>query len=509
VIEIKMPRLSDTMEEGAISTWRKHPGDTVAVGDVLVEIETDKAVMEYEAYQAGTLTEILVPEGQNADIGTPIALLDDGTGLDEGTGGPGAPVTAAAAQDDQPEREVESPAPPVAPSIPAQSAAPPATAPPATAPATPTPAPAKAASPPASATADGAIARDATANDATANDAGANGTIRRVASPLVRKLAREHQLDLSQVTGSGPGGRIIRADINGLLAAGPPAGGTAGAPATAPAATPAAPGVAAAVPAATTTSATAPSAPGGAAAQPAAPGADELRGSREVPISQVRRVIARRLSASAREIPHFYVTAVADAQALMDVRATLNAQLTEAGRAKVSVNDLLIRACALALREHRDVNVSYGGDASSVMLVHDRVNVGVAVAADSGLIVPVIRDADTKTVTQLGAEAKRLVALAAERKLTPEQTSGGTFTISNLGMYGVEEFTALINPPESAILAVGATTREPTVVGDAVEPRYRLRYTLSADHRVIDGALAAKFLKTLTSLIEHPWMIIA
>ena len=187
-----------------------------------------------------------------------------------------------------------------------------------------------------------------------------------------------------------------------------------------------------------------------------------------VPISQVRRVIARRLSASAREIPHFYVTAVADAQALTDLRATLNAQLTEAGRAKVSVNDLLIRACALALREHQDVNVSYGGDASSVMLVHDRVNVGVAVAAESGLIVPVIRDADTKTVTQLGAEAKKLVALAAERKLTPAQTSGGTFTISNLGMYGVEQFTAIINPPESAILAVGATTREPTVVGDTV-----------------------------------------
>jgi pyruvate dehydrogenase E2 component (dihydrolipoamide acetyltransferase) len=236
---------------------------------------------------------------------------------------------------------------------------------------------------------------------------------------------------------------------------------------------------------------------------------DEVRGTHDQPISQVRRVIARRLSASAREIPHFYVTAVADAQALMDLRATLNAQLTEAGRAKVSVNDLLIRACALALREHKDVNVSYGGDASSVMLVHDRVNIGVAVAAESGLIVPVIRDADTKTVTQLGAEAKKLVALAAERKLTPDQTSGGTFTISNLGMYGVEHFTAIINPPESAILAVGATTREPAVVGDSIEPRYRLRYTLSVDHRVVDGALAAKFLKTLTGLIEHPWMIIA
>jgi pyruvate dehydrogenase E2 component (dihydrolipoamide acetyltransferase) len=193
----------------------------------------------------------------------------------------------------------------------------------------------------------------------------------------------------------------------------------------------------------------------------------------------------------------------------MALRATLNGQLTEAGRAKVSVNDLLIRAVALALREHPEVNVSYVDDSSTTMLIHDRINVGVAVAAESGLIVPVIADADTKTVTQIGAEAKRLVALAAERKLTPAELSGGTFTISNLGMYGVEDFTAIINPPEAAILAVGATTREPSVVGDEIVPRYKLRYTMSSDHRVIDGALAAQFLRTLTRLVEHPWMIVA
>ena len=457
MIEIKMPRLSDTMEEGAISTWRKQPGDTVAIGDVLVEIETDKAVMEYEAYQPGTLAEILVPEGQNADIGAPIALLDDGTGA------PAAPVSAASAHNHSPER------------IQLSAVAPAATA-------TPAEAPAVAASP----------------ASASANGGGVNGGGRQIASPLVRKLARENHLDLSHVTGSGPGGRIIRADISSLLAGDSPA--SAAAPVPAAAVVPAPAAVPHPVPVSPETTRITPM---------RSTAEDEVRGSREVPISQVRRVIARRLSASASEIPHFYVTAVADAQALMDLRATLNAQLTEAGRAKVSVNDLLIRACALALREHRDVNVSYGGDASSVMLVHDRINIGVAVAAESGLIVPVIRDADTKTVTQLGAEAKQLVALAAERKLTPAQTSGGTFTISNLGMYGVEHFTAIINPPESAILAVGATTREPTVVGDTLEPRYRLRYTLSVDHRVIDGALAAKFLQTLTSLIEHPWMIIA
>jgi pyruvate dehydrogenase E2 component (dihydrolipoamide acetyltransferase) len=418
VIEIKMPRLSDTMGEGAISTWRKQPGDAVAVGDVLVEIETDKAVMEYEAYQAGTLTEILVPEGRNADIGVPIALLDDGAGAAV----PSAPP--ASAQTPSSERTVATPPAPAAPATPA------------------------------------------------------NGSTPRIASPLVRKLARENHLDLSHVTGSGPGGRIIRADLNYLLGTGTPA--------------------------------SAPVAGSAGSAEPSPVAVtDDVRGTRGVPMSQVRRVIARRLAASAREIPHFYVTAVADAQPLMDLRATLNTQLTEAGRVKVSVNDLLIRACALALRENPDVNVSYGGDEGGVIQVHDRVNVGVAVAAESGLIVPVIRDADTKTVTQLGAEARRLVTLAAERKLTPAQTSGGTFTISNLGMYGVEHFTAIINPPESAILAVGATTREPTVVGDTLEPRYRLRYTLSVDHRVIDGALAAKFLQTLTGLIEHPWMIIA
>jgi pyruvate dehydrogenase E2 component (dihydrolipoamide acetyltransferase) len=447
VIEIKMPRLSDTMEEGAINTWHKRPGDKVEVGDVLVEIETDKAVMEYEAYQAGTLSQILVEDGQTVDIGAVIALLDDGTGAAAAVSAPATSAPAAAV-----------PAA-VSAAVPAQEAA--------------------------------AAASPAVPIAQAANGRAGHAETRQIASPLVRKIARENHLDLSDVTGTGPGGRIIRADISGLLAGGP----QAPAPAYAPA------------PMATAPTATAPAVP--TATGPGAAATDDVRGSRSVPVSQVRRVIARRLSASAREIPHFYVTAVADAQELMSLRSTLNGQLTQAGRAKVSVNDLLIRACALALRANPEVNVSYGGEDATAMLVHDRVNIGVAVAADSGLIVPVIRDADTKTVTQLGAESKRLVALAAERKLTPDQTSGGTFTISNLGMFGVEHFTAIINPPESAILAVGATTREPTVVGDTIVPRYRLRYTLSVDHRVVDGALAARFLKSLTELIEHPWMIIA
>jgi pyruvate dehydrogenase E2 component (dihydrolipoamide acetyltransferase) len=193
----------------------------------------------------------------------------------------------------------------------------------------------------------------------------------------------------------------------------------------------------------------------------------------------------------------------------MKLRGDLNTQLVAAGRPKVSVNDLLVRASALALREHPLVNASYVDDTSETMLVHHRINVGVAVASENGLVVPVIEDADQKTVTQLGVETKKLVSLANDKKLTPTQMSGGTFTISNLGMFGVEQFTAIINPPEGAILAVGGTKREPVVVGEEIVPRYRMRYTLSADHRIIDGALGAQFLQTLTRLIENPWTIIA
>jgi pyruvate dehydrogenase E2 component (dihydrolipoamide acetyltransferase) len=228
-----------------------------------------------------------------------------------------------------------------------------------------------------------------------------------------------------------------------------------------------------------------------------------------VAISQVRRVIARRLAESSRSIPHFTVTAVADVEELTSLRAELNARLTASGRGKVSVNDLVVRATGLALRRHPDVNASYRGDDASTSYIHRRVNIGVAVASPHGLVVPVIEDVDLKTVSQLGAETKQLVALADDRALTPAQMSGGTFTISNLGMFGVEEFTAIINPPEGAILAVGATRREAAVVGDEVTVRHRMRLTLSADHRIIDGALAAQFLQTLTGLLKDPWTVLA
>ncbi|MDJ0322185.1 dihydrolipoamide acetyltransferase family protein [Cryobacterium sp. PH31-AA6] len=443
MIEITMPRLSDTMEEGAIAIWHKQPGDRVEIGDVLVEIETDKATMEFEAYEAGTLVTQLVPEGEVATIGTPIALLDDGK-QDAAT----APSSAAPDAADVP----------------------------------PTPATPK--------LADAAPAPDSRPLPST--DAVRDDGTRLFASPLVRKLARENHLDLSQLHGTGPGGRIIRADTDELLAHPAPASGDAGEPAVhAVPAAPAVPAVKSSTPAAS------------------APLIDDKRGSDAVPLSNMRRVIARRLGESARNIPHFYVTAVADAENLVLLRTQLNAQLVAAGRGKISVNDLLIRASALALREHPRVNASYIDDASGEMLVHNRVNVGVAVASENGLVVPVIENADQKTVTQLGTETRHLVALANAKKLTVQQMSGGTFTISNLGMFGVDQFTAIINPPEGAILAVGGTAREAVIVGDEILPRHRMRYTLSADHRIIDGALAAQFLQTLTRLIENPWTIIA
>jgi len=471
MIEITMPRLSDTMEEGAISTWHKQPGDSVEIGDVLVEIETDKATMEYEAYEAGTLSKILVPEGEVVAIGAPIALLDDGSGPQPGAGdqessAPEAAEEAGAAEPAEGDRADE------APEAAAEAGA--------------------AGGDDTGEAGEGAAGGEEQGAAAHVTQEAAEPGERRFASPYVRKLARDHRLDLSSVTGSGPGGRIVRADIEGLLPGSEPGQAPAGAKKREPQKT---------EPQKTEEQR------GEARAPKPAAGDLERRGSEEVELSNIRRVIARRVGESASTIPHFFVTAKADAERFMAVRAELNEQLVAAGRPKVSVNDLLIRACALALREHPLVNASYTEDGP--MLVHQRVNVGIAVAAESGLVVPVLDDADTKTVTVIAEEAGRLIELAGDRKLTPAQMSGGTFTISNLGMFGVEEFTAIINPPEGAILAVGGTKREPVVVGDEIVPRYVMRYTLSSDHRIIDGALAARFLQTLTRLIENPWTILA
>ncbi|HXH34462.1 MAG TPA: dihydrolipoamide acetyltransferase family protein [Plantibacter sp.] len=424
MIDILMPRLSDTMEEGAIAIWHKKPGDTVAIGDILVEIETDKTTMEYEAYDAGVLHTILVPEGEQATIGMAIAQLDDGSST-EPTFQPAPAARAQAAEE-------------------------------------------------------GGGSTAAAATHTSPPEVPIAADQRLLATPLVRRLAREHAIDLTEVTGSGPGGRIVRADIDDALAR---PSSTAGA--------------------STTTGVDAP--------QPTTvPTAlDDGRQSTAVPFDKSRQVISRRLTESATTTPQFTVTAAADVEDLLALRVDLNAHLASSERPKISVNDLLVRACAIALREHPEVNASYSPEGRGQTLLHERVNIGIAVASDTGLVVPVITDADQKTASQIATESRRLAGLAKERSLGTADMSGGTFTISNLGMYGVEQFTAIINPPQGAILAVGAAQLEPVVIDGAVQIRHRMRYTLSADHRIIDGALAARFLAALTKLVEQPLNIIA
>ncbi|MFB4314734.1 pyruvate dehydrogenase complex dihydrolipoamide acetyltransferase [Actinomadura sp. 21ATH] len=429
--EILMPRLSDTMEEGVISSWQKKPGDEVKAGDVLCDIETDKAVMEYEAYEDGVLAEILVAEGESAPIGSPIAIV--------------APPGTDPAEARKQEKEEAAAAAPAAAPQPEKE---------------PEPEPAAASAPaPAAAAAPAQPARDG----------------RPPSSPLARRLARDHGLDLAALTGTGPGGRIIRADIeaairtNGTQAAAAPAPAAAAQPKPAPA--------------------------------PAAR-ADDADVER-VPLNRFRKVAARRLTESKQNAPHFYLTREVDAEALLEFRATLNAALAPA---KVSVNDLVVKACATALLEHPAVNVSY---TEEELLFHKRVNVGVAVAVEDGLLVPVIRDADRKSVSRIGAETRELAGKAREGKLSAQEMSGGTFSVSNLGMYGVASFSAVINPPEAAILAVGAVRDEPVVRDGQVVPGKRMAVTLSVDHRATDGATGAAFLARLAELLENPLLIVA
>ncbi|MFI6831658.1 dihydrolipoamide acetyltransferase family protein [Kribbella sp. NPDC050241] len=410
---ILMPRLSDTMETGVVVTWHKQTGDMVEAGEILADIETDKAVMEYEAYESGVLGRILVAEGEEAAIGQPIAVLGDEDPEDDAA----TPDEAAASRSSAPDAQ----------SSPVADAAQSFVAVPVSGPA----------------------------------------IERMPASPLARRDAVELGVDLTQVAGTGPGGRIIRADVRAAAETLQP-------------------------------TETAESAP--AVSQDVNPG-------EEVPLSLLRRTSGKRLADSARTAPHFYLTASADLENLVDLRFELNAQLTEAGRQKVSINDLVIRACALTLRQHPDVNSSLSGDN---LLRHHDINIGVAVAIYDGLLVPVIRNADHKSVGVIAEESASLAVRARERQLTTDEMAGGTFTISNLGMYGVEQFTAIINPPQAAILAVGASRREAVVLDDgSLAARTRMRYTLSADHRILNGADGARFLADLTKLLENPWLIIA
>jgi pyruvate dehydrogenase E2 component (dihydrolipoamide acetyltransferase) len=433
--EILMPRLSDTMEEGVVSSWHKKPGDQVAAGDSLVDIETDKALMEYEAYEDGVLGTILVAEGESARIGTPIAVLvTDGAAPTaaresaEPAGSAEEPTAAPAAADDAIAGSA------TAPADGSGARAEPAAHEPSAAPAAPA---------------------------ARANGAGS----RPPSSPLARRIARENGVDLAALAGSGPGGRIIRADVEAAVREGGPA----------------------AAPPAERTETVRPQDPD----------------TEQVPLSRIRKVTARRLAESMRTAPHFYLTRVVDVEELLGFRTTLNAALAPV---KVSVNDLIVKACATALRANPVLNVSF---TEEHLLVHKRVNVGVAVALEDGLVVPVIRDADAKSVSRIGTETREMAGRAREQRLTPQEMSGGTFTVSNLGMFGVDAFTAVINPPEAAILAVGATRQDVVFRDGEVVPRNRMTLTLSVDHRACDGATGAAFLGQLADLLENPLRIIA
>lgn len=418
---IRMPRMSDTMEEGNIVAWLKEEGEVVEAGETLAEVETDKATMELDSYFDGILLHIAIKEG-TVPINGVIAVIGD-----EGEDWKAAIAASSEGAADTPAAEEEAPAAAEAPA-PASSPAPAAPAP----------------TPPAD--------------------------TRLKASPLARSMAKEAGLDLGAIEGSGENGRIVKRDIEAAIAAPAPAPA-----APAPASTPAAPS--AAVPAFSF---------GG--------GGDNFE---EHGVSQMRKTIARRLGESKFSAPHFYVTVEIDMGKVWDMRKRLN----EVAPVKISFNDLVVKACAVNLRKHTAINSSWLGD--KIRVNHD-INIGVAVAVQDGLLVPVINYADMKSLSQINQEVKTLAGKAKEKKLSIEEMTGNTFTISNLGMFGVEEFTAIINPPDACILAVGGINDKAVVRNGAVVPGKIMKVTLSSDHRVVDGASAAAFLNDLKATLEDP-----
>ena len=448
-INILMPALSPTMEKGNLAKWLKKEGDKVKSGDVIAEIETDKATMEVEAVDEGTIARILVPEGtQDVPVNDVIAVLA-GDGEDVKAAGAGAAPAPKAA-------EAPAPKPAAAP------------APAAAAPAAKTPAPAAATAP---------------APKAAAPAAQANGHDRTFSSPLARRLAKEAGIELGRITGSGPHGRVIARDVaeaksgKGLKA--PAAAPSAGAPAIAPSMSD---------------------------KQILAlfePGSYEI-----VPHDGMRRTIAQRLTASVQTVPHFYLTMDCDIGKLLAAREEINASAPKDKEKKplykLSVNDFVIKAMAIALQRIPDCNVSW---TESGMLKHKHSDIGVAVAMPGGLITPIIRNAETKSLSTISAEMKDFAARARARKLKPEEYQGGTTAISNLGMYGIKDFTAVINPPHATILAVGTSEERAVVRAGKIEAAHIMSVTLSCDHRAVDGALGAELIGAFKMLIENPVMM--
>jgi pyruvate dehydrogenase E2 component (dihydrolipoamide acetyltransferase) len=460
--KVHMEALSPTMEEGQLVKWLKKEGDAIKEGDVLAEIETDKATMELVARGSGVLQNVTLAEGQTAPVGQVIAVIGErgaGGGGGDAAGAPEkAPQQAAARQESGDVGPTEKPREVVHHQRSAGGQQ-------------------RAEAPPREQQQQQPKDRTAPAADDNGNREG-----RLKASPLARRLAEERGVELRDVSGSGPGGRITKRDIEAAAQGGPE-----GAPAEQGEAE--VPEQAQPEPAA------------GRAAGPAVAETD----AEEVPLTQMRKTIAKRLAQSIGPIPTFYLTIECDMTRMMELRERVNVVL-EKDKQKASINDFVIKAVAMALARHPEVNASW---TDSAIVRHHRVHVGVAVAVEDGLITPIVRDADRKRVRDIGVQVRELAGRAREKKLKPEEYTGATFSISNLGMFGIVEFTAIINPPESAIIAVGAVEEKVVAEKGEMVVRPRMRMTMSCDHRVIDGATGARFLQTLRELIEDPLTMIA
>ncbi len=442
-VNIEMPKLSDTMTEGTLIKWHKKVGDSVEIGDILAEVETDKATMEMEAFDDGVITEILIQEGGKAPIGSVLAVLD-------GDSADAAPAEAPAQK----------------PAEAAQGTAAPTTA------------------------------QAATTGAPTPVAARESGERIKV-SPLARKIAADAGVDLSYVTGTGPAGRIVKADIEAAAAAPTK-------PATKSNDASAAAGLAAAV-----KSKTAPTAP---ASAPAAttPGVQAIlpiakEGDERIELSSMRKIIASRLLTSKQTIPHFYLHVEVDAAPLMALRAQVNAQAAITHRNKYSVNDFILKAVINAAEAVPAVNASFAGD-HIVKFKH--VGLSVAIAVEDGLVTPVIKQAETKSLLAISRAVKDFAVRAKDKKLKPDEFDGGTVTVSNLGAWGIESFDAIVNPPQAAILSVGAAIEKPVVKDGQVVPGLRMNLGLSCDHRVVDGAVGAAFLNEVRKLIEQPALML-
>ncbi len=430
--EVTMPRLSDTMTEGTISRWMKKPGDYVEKGDVLAEIETDKATMELEAYERGTLQQILVQEGKVVPIGQTIALIGEGAEGTEATAAPQQDASASSSPAQQPSEDALQPVPAGKPS--------------------------------------------------TASDE------RVKASPLARRIAEEYGVDLHQVAGSGPGGRIIRENVETFYQQhGTRATAKDEAPTAAPSTTVAAPSTVAAP----TSVLTGPPPPAG---------------STPTPLNRMRQAIAKRMTEAKHGVPHIYITSEIDMGEALNLRRQIMHDYGTAHMIRISVNDMIIKAVAKALREYPAINSSFviDKDVRPGIVEHEQVNISVAVAVDDGLIVPVVMDADKKSIGTIAEEVKDLALRAREGQIKQHELEGGTFTVSNLGMFDVVAFSAVITPPQAGVLAVSSIRQVPTVRDEEIGIADIMNVTLSVDHRVTDGAVAAKFLREIKHLMLSP-----